>query len=149
MFFFFFPLIPDSIHFLFFFIVFFFFFSFLFFSVCRVFEIAPVFRAENSNTHRHLCEFMGLDMEMAFYDHYHEVSFLTSACLILTSACLFFVCLTVVLCHTVLFSVCVCFCEFFFFPSIENMSLCVKFCHVLCYVVICHVLFWIILIFFI
>ncbi|EGC36518.1 hypothetical protein DICPUDRAFT_31743 [Dictyostelium purpureum] len=39
----------------------------------RVFEIAPVFRAENSNTHRHLTEFVGLDMEMAFKDHYHEV----------------------------------------------------------------------------
>lgn len=33
-----------------------------------------VFRAEDSNTHRHLCEFVGLDLEMAFYDHYHEVS---------------------------------------------------------------------------
>tara|TARA_R110002050_G_scaffold55510_2_gene125257 strand:- start:511 stop:1266 length:756 start_codon:yes stop_codon:yes gene_type:complete len=39
----------------------------------RVFEIAPVFRAENSNTHRHMTEFMGLDMEMAFHEHYHEV----------------------------------------------------------------------------
>eukprot|EP00744_Colponema_vietnamica_P003225 GILI01004974.1.p1 GENE.GILI01004974.1~~GILI01004974.1.p1 ORF type:complete len:520 (+),score=213.01 GILI01004974.1:73-1632(+) len=39
----------------------------------RVFEIGPVFRAENSNTHRHLCEFTGLDMEMAIYEHYFEV----------------------------------------------------------------------------
>ncbi|KAI8374900.1 hypothetical protein BD560DRAFT_350286 [Blakeslea trispora] len=39
----------------------------------RVFEIAPVFRAEDSNTHRHMTEFMGLDMEMAFNEHYHEV----------------------------------------------------------------------------
>jgi aspartyl-tRNA synthetase len=39
----------------------------------RVFEIGPVFRAENSNTHRHLCEFHGLDMEMSFYEHYYEV----------------------------------------------------------------------------
>eukprot|EP01113_Clastostelium_recurvatum_P002036 TRINITY_DN1084_c0_g1_i2.p1 TRINITY_DN1084_c0_g1~~TRINITY_DN1084_c0_g1_i2.p1 ORF type:complete len:587 (+),score=184.77 TRINITY_DN1084_c0_g1_i2:35-1762(+) len=38
----------------------------------RVFEIGPVFRAENANTHRHLCEFVGLDVEMAFHDHYHE-----------------------------------------------------------------------------
>ncbi|CAM9974903.1 unnamed protein product, partial [Phaeothamnion confervicola] len=30
----------------------------------RVFEIGPVFRAEKSNTHRHLCEFTGLDFEM-------------------------------------------------------------------------------------
>jgi len=39
----------------------------------RVFEIAPVFRAENSQTHRHMTEFMGLDIEMAFNDHYYEV----------------------------------------------------------------------------
>lgn len=32
-----------------------------------------VFRAENSNTHRHLTEFIGLDLEMAFDNHYHEV----------------------------------------------------------------------------
>ena len=39
----------------------------------RVFEIGPVFRAENSNTHRHLTEFTGLDLEMQFDHHYHEV----------------------------------------------------------------------------
>lgn len=39
----------------------------------RVFEIGPVFRAENSFTHRHLCEFMGLDFEMAINEHYSEV----------------------------------------------------------------------------
>jgi len=39
----------------------------------RVFEIGPVFRAENSNTNRHLCEFTGLDMEMTFKNHYFEV----------------------------------------------------------------------------
>ncbi|QIW98196.1 hypothetical protein AMS68_003714 [Peltaster fructicola] len=39
----------------------------------RVFEIGPVFRAENSNTHRHLTEFTGLDLEMAIDVHYHEV----------------------------------------------------------------------------
>jgi aspartyl/asparaginyl-tRNA synthetase len=39
----------------------------------RVYEIGPVFRAENSNTHRHLTEFTGLDLEMAIEDHYHEV----------------------------------------------------------------------------
>jgi len=38
----------------------------------RVFEIGPVFRAEMSNTHRHLCEFTGLDMEMEIYEHYFE-----------------------------------------------------------------------------
>lgn len=39
----------------------------------RVFEIGPVFRAENSYTHRHMCEFTGLDFEMAIYEHYFEV----------------------------------------------------------------------------
>lgn len=39
----------------------------------RVYEIAPVFRAENSFTHRHMTEFVGLDLEMAFQEHYHEV----------------------------------------------------------------------------
>jgi len=39
----------------------------------RVYEIAPVFRAEDSNTHRHMTEFMGLDLEMAIDEHYHEV----------------------------------------------------------------------------
>ncbi|ODN74330.1 aspartate-tRNA(Asn) ligase [Cryptococcus amylolentus CBS 6039] len=38
----------------------------------RVFEIGPVFRAEDSNTHRHMTEFMGLDLEMAIEEHYHE-----------------------------------------------------------------------------
>ena len=39
----------------------------------RVCEIGPVFRAENSNTHRHLCEFTGMDIEMTIKEHYHEV----------------------------------------------------------------------------
>ena len=39
----------------------------------RVFEVGPVFRAENSFTHRHMTEFTGLDMEMTFKEHYHEV----------------------------------------------------------------------------
>ena len=38
----------------------------------RVFEIGPVFRAEDSNTNRHLCEFTGLDFEMAIIEHYYE-----------------------------------------------------------------------------
>ena len=38
-----------------------------------VFSLALVFRAEDSNTHRHLTEFVGLDLEMAFDYHYHEV----------------------------------------------------------------------------
>ncbi|GLJ17295.1 hypothetical protein SUGI_0300190 [Cryptomeria japonica] len=39
----------------------------------RVFEIGPVFRAEDSFTHRHLCEFTGLDLEMEIKEHYFEV----------------------------------------------------------------------------
>merc|ERR1719192_2309516 len=39
----------------------------------KVFTVGGVFRAEDSNTHRHLTEFVGLDVEMAFNDHYHEV----------------------------------------------------------------------------
>ncbi|KAH9944432.1 aspartate-tRNA ligase [Epithele typhae] len=42
-------------------------------SGASVFEIGPVFRAENANTHRHMTEFIGLDLEMAFEEHYHEV----------------------------------------------------------------------------
>jgi len=42
----------------------------------RVFEIGPVFRAEQSNTHRHLTEFTGLDAEMAIHYHYHEALFM-------------------------------------------------------------------------
>lgn len=41
----------------------------------KVFTIGPVFRAENSNTHRHLTEFVGLDLEMAFTHHYHEAMY--------------------------------------------------------------------------
>ncbi|XP_044959490.1 aspartate--tRNA ligase 2, cytoplasmic-like [Hordeum vulgare subsp. vulgare] len=39
----------------------------------RVFEVGSVFRAEKSNTHRHLCEFIGLDAEMEIKEHYFEV----------------------------------------------------------------------------
>lgn len=39
----------------------------------RVFEVGPVFRAEKSNTHRHLCEYIGLHVEMEIKDHYFEV----------------------------------------------------------------------------
>ncbi|EAW08449.1 aspartyl-tRNA synthetase, cytoplasmic [Aspergillus clavatus NRRL 1] len=39
----------------------------------RVYEIGAVFRAENSNTHRHLTEYTGLDLEMAIEEHYHEM----------------------------------------------------------------------------
>lgn len=39
----------------------------------RVYTIGSVFRAEDSNTHRHLTEFIGLDVEIAIKYHYHEV----------------------------------------------------------------------------
>ncbi|KZZ88560.1 Aminoacyl-tRNA synthetase, class II (D/K/N)-like protein [Ascosphaera apis ARSEF 7405] len=39
----------------------------------RVYEVGAVFRAENSNTHRHLTEYTGLDIEMAIEEHYHEM----------------------------------------------------------------------------
>jgi aspartyl-tRNA synthetase len=36
-------------------------------------DVSLVFRAEDSNTHRHMTEFVGLDLEMAIDEHYHEV----------------------------------------------------------------------------
>lgn len=38
----------------------------------RVFEIGSVFRAENSNTHRHLTEYTSMDLEMVIRRDYHE-----------------------------------------------------------------------------
>lgn len=48
-------------------------YSFIILTFLQVFTIGAVFRAEDSNTHRHLTEFVGLDIEMAFKFHYHEV----------------------------------------------------------------------------
>jgi len=39
----------------------------------RVFEIGPVFRAEEHFTPRHLSEFTGLDLEMVIKEHYMEL----------------------------------------------------------------------------
>ncbi|RYR19466.1 hypothetical protein Ahy_B03g064241 [Arachis hypogaea] len=39
----------------------------------RDFEISPAFSAEDSFTHRHLCEFPGLDVEMEIKKHYYEI----------------------------------------------------------------------------
>ena len=39
----------------------------------RVYSISPVFRAEHSNTPRHMTEFTGLDLEMEIEDSYVEV----------------------------------------------------------------------------
>ena len=44
----------------------------LFFLFFNVF-IFLVFRAEDSDTHRHLTEFVGLDVEISIKYHYHEV----------------------------------------------------------------------------
>lgn len=38
----------------------------------RVFEIGSVFRAENSNTHRHLTEYVSLDLEMVIENDYYD-----------------------------------------------------------------------------
>ncbi|KAF7113901.1 hypothetical protein RHSIM_RhsimUnG0102000 [Rhododendron simsii] len=38
-----------------------------------VFEVGPVFRVEDSFTHRHLCEFTSLDVEMEIKEHYFDV----------------------------------------------------------------------------
>ncbi|KAJ7225463.1 hypothetical protein GGX14DRAFT_420617 [Mycena pura] len=48
----------------------------------RVYEIGPVFRAEDSNTPRHMTEFMGLDLEMTIEEHYHEAMELLDGLLI-------------------------------------------------------------------
>ena len=39
----------------------------------KIFEIAPAFRAENSNTNRHTTEFTSFDIEMAYIDSYLDV----------------------------------------------------------------------------
>lgn len=39
----------------------------------KVFEIAPVFRAEQSNTFRHFTEFISLDVEMGYVSSYDDV----------------------------------------------------------------------------
>ena len=39
----------------------------------RVFEVAPVFRAENSNTNRHATEFTSFDLEFSYIKDYNDV----------------------------------------------------------------------------
>ena len=39
----------------------------------RVFEIAPVFRAEHHDTSRHLNEYMSMDFEMGFIDSFEDI----------------------------------------------------------------------------
>ncbi|KAI9050278.1 hypothetical protein LZ554_005446 [Drepanopeziza brunnea f. sp. 'monogermtubi'] len=48
----------------------------------RVYCVGPVFRAENSNTPRHMTEFIGLDLEMEIEEHYHEVLHMLEAVLL-------------------------------------------------------------------
>lgn len=39
----------------------------------RVFEAAPVFRAEKHNTKRHLNEYTSLDFEMGYIDSFEDI----------------------------------------------------------------------------
>ncbi|EFA80298.1 hypothetical protein PPL_07128 [Heterostelium album PN500] len=39
----------------------------------RIFEIGPIYRKEHASTHRHLCEFTRIDIEMRIEEHYHEL----------------------------------------------------------------------------
>ncbi len=47
----------------------------------RVYEIGPVFRAEKHNTSRHLNEYVGVDLEMGFLNHYSQLMELETALL--------------------------------------------------------------------
>ncbi len=50
----------------------------------RVFEIAPVFRAEKHNTTRHLNEYTSVDFEMAYIDSFEEIMAMEQAMLLST-----------------------------------------------------------------
>ena len=47
----------------------------------RVFALMPFFRAENSNTPRHLTEGKQMEFEMGFFDHWHEILDIQENCL--------------------------------------------------------------------
>lgn len=47
----------------------------------RVFALMPFFRAENSNTTRHLTEGKQFEFEMGFFDHWHEVLDIQENCM--------------------------------------------------------------------
>ncbi len=53
-------------------------------SLDRVFEIGPAFRAEPSDTSRHLSEFTSFDFEMAFINDYNDVMDMTEAVILET-----------------------------------------------------------------
>ncbi|MDE5539981.1 MAG: aspartate--tRNA(Asn) ligase, partial [Bacilli bacterium] len=48
----------------------------------RIFEIAPAFRAENSNTNRHATEFTSFDLEFSYIDSYEDVMDMEEALLV-------------------------------------------------------------------
>lgn len=47
----------------------------------RVFALMPFFRAENSNTTRHLSEGKQFEFEMGFFDHWHEILDVQEGCI--------------------------------------------------------------------
>lgn len=47
----------------------------------RVFALMPFFRAENSNTTRHLTEGKQFEFEMGFFDHWHEILDVQEKCI--------------------------------------------------------------------
>ncbi len=47
----------------------------------RVFALMPFFRAENSNTPRHLTEGKQFEFEMGFFEHWHEVLDIQESCI--------------------------------------------------------------------
>lgn len=47
----------------------------------RVFALMPFFRAENSNTTRHLTEGKQFEFEMGFFDHWHEIMDVQEKCI--------------------------------------------------------------------
>ena len=53
----------------------------------RIFEVAPSFRAENSNTNRHTTEFTSFDLEFSYIDSYKDVMILEQELLKYTLAC--------------------------------------------------------------
>lgn len=44
----------------------------------KIFEVAPAFRAENSNTNRHATEYTSFDVEFSYIDNFHDVMNLES-----------------------------------------------------------------------
>ena len=53
----------------------------------RIFEVAPAFRAENSNTNRHTTEFTSFDLEFSYIDSYKDVMIMEQELLKYTLAC--------------------------------------------------------------